>query len=152
MNAPTDKAAILASLPVRPDEDPFAVTIGDFYRRWFNLLDDLNTLINTVKRLEGTEDEVWVPAWSTVAQKYEQEAKAAVARGDRNAARRSCARSKSSSLAAWAAVRPSSTISVEYPAALKPFSRNEAIPGSSSAIRILATTLPLRRERRGGRW
>ena len=87
MNAPSDKAALLASLPVRPDEDPFAVTIGGFYRRWFNLLDDLKPLIDTVKRLEGTEDEVWVPAWSTVAQKYEQEAEAAVARGDRNAAR-----------------------------------------------------------------
>jgi len=36
-----DKAAILAKLPVRPDEDPFSVTIGGFYRRWFNLIDDL---------------------------------------------------------------------------------------------------------------
>jgi pimeloyl-ACP methyl ester carboxylesterase len=83
-----DKAAILASLPVRPDEDPFAVTIGGFYRRWFNLLDDLQPLLDTVKRLEGTEDETWVPAWSAVAQRYEKEAEAAIARGDRDAARR----------------------------------------------------------------
>ena len=34
-----DKAAVLANLPVRPDEDPFIVAIGGFYRRWFNLLD-----------------------------------------------------------------------------------------------------------------
>jgi len=85
---PTDKSAILASLPVRPDEDPFAVTIGGFYRRWFNLLDDLQPLLDTVKRLEGTEDEVWVPAWSAVAKKYEQDAEAAAARGDRAGARR----------------------------------------------------------------
>lgn len=85
---PADKAAILASLPVRPDEDPFAVTIGGFYRRWFNLLDDLEPLLDTVKKLEGTEDEMWVPAWSAVAQRYEKEAEAAVARGDRDAARR----------------------------------------------------------------
>src|SRR3712207_62509 len=88
MNAPSDKAAILASLPVRPDEDPFAVTIGGFYRRWFNLLDDLQPLLDAVKRLEGTEDEMWVPAWSAVAKKYEEEAEAAVTRGDRAAARR----------------------------------------------------------------
>ena len=41
-----DKAAILASLPVRGDENPFAVTIGGFYRRWFNLVDDLQALID----------------------------------------------------------------------------------------------------------
>jgi dienelactone hydrolase len=88
MNAPTDKAALLASLPVRPDEDPFAVTIGGFYRRWFNLLDDLQPLVDTVMRLEGTEDEAWVPAWSSVAKKFEQAAEEAAARGDRAAARR----------------------------------------------------------------
>jgi dienelactone hydrolase len=88
MNAPTDKAALLASLPVRPDEDPFAVTIGGYYRRWFNLLDDLQPLVDTVKRLEGTEDEAWVPAWSSVAKKFEQAAEEAAARGDRAAARR----------------------------------------------------------------
>ena len=83
-----DKAAILASLPVRPDEDPFVVAIGGFYRRWFNLLDDLQPLLDTVKKLEGTEDEMWVPAWSAVAQRFEKEAEAAIGRGDRTAARR----------------------------------------------------------------
>jgi dienelactone hydrolase len=83
-----DKAAILATLPVRPDEDPFVVATGGFYRRWFNLLDDLRPLIETVKGLEGTEDEAWVPAWSAVAQRFEKEAEAASARRDRAAARR----------------------------------------------------------------
>jgi len=83
-----DKAEVLASLPVRPDEDPFVVAIGGFYRRWFNLLDDLAPLLETVKRLEGTEDEVWVPAWSAVAERYETEGTAALERGDGGAARR----------------------------------------------------------------
>jgi hypothetical protein len=83
-----DKAAILATLPVRPDEDPFVVAVGGFYRRWFNLLDDLEPLIDTVAALQGTEDEAWVPAWSAVAARYEREAEAALALGNRDAARR----------------------------------------------------------------
>src|SRR5581483_11415193 len=83
-----DKAAILASLPVAADENPYAVTIGGFYRRWFNLLDDLAPLIETVKRIEGSEDETWVPAWSAVAARFEKEAEAKLASGDRQAARR----------------------------------------------------------------
>lgn len=83
-----DKAAILASLPMRPDEDPFVVAIGGFYRRWFNLLDDLQPLLDTVAKLKGTEDEDWVPAWNAVAAPFEKEAEAALARGDRAAARR----------------------------------------------------------------
>ena len=83
-----DKAAILAKLPVKPDEDPFAVTIGGFYRRWFNLVDDMQLLIDTVKTLKNTEDEDWVPAWSAVARRYEKAAEDAAARGDRGAARR----------------------------------------------------------------
>ena len=69
-----DKAAILAALPVKPSEDPFAVTIGGFYRRWFNLIDDLQLLIETVGTLKSTLDEDWVPAWSAVAERYEKEA------------------------------------------------------------------------------
>jgi pimeloyl-ACP methyl ester carboxylesterase len=82
-----DKAERLAALPVRADEDPFAVTIGGFYRRWFNLIDDLDVLSKTVAGLKGTEDEEWVPAWSAAAEPYEKEATAALARGDREAAR-----------------------------------------------------------------
>src|SRR4051812_35152912 len=94
MAAAQDKAAILASLPVKPDEDPFTVAIGGFYRRWFNLLDDLQPLIDTVKKLEGTEDEAWVPAWSAVAQRFEKAADEALASGDRTAARRALLEAK----------------------------------------------------------
>ncbi len=82
-----DKAAQLAVLPVRANEDPFVVAIGGFYRRWFNLVDDLQPMLDTVAGLKGTEDEDWVPAWSAVAEPYEKEAEAALKRGDKAAAR-----------------------------------------------------------------
>jgi len=82
-----DKAAILATLPVRADEDPYVVAIGGFYRRWFNLIDDMQLLIDTVAQVKGTEDEDWVPVWSEVAQRYEKAADAAAAKGDKAAAR-----------------------------------------------------------------
>ena len=82
-----DKAAILASLPTRADEDPTVVGIGGFYRRWFNLIDDLQLLIDTVAQVRGTEDEDWVPLWSSVAERYEKDAAALLARGDRAGAR-----------------------------------------------------------------
>ncbi|HXF65292.1 MAG TPA: alpha/beta fold hydrolase [Burkholderiales bacterium] len=92
--ARSDKAAILARLPVRPDEDPFVVAVGGFYRRWFNLVDDLQVLIDTVATLRGTEDEDWVPAWSAVAERYERQAEAAAAREDRCGARRAWLQAK----------------------------------------------------------
>jgi fermentation-respiration switch protein FrsA (DUF1100 family) len=91
----SSKTAMLAALPVRPDEDPFIVAIGGFYRRWFNLVDDLQPMIDTVAKLKGTEDEDWVPAWSEVAQRYEKEADAALAKGDKAAARRAFLHAKS---------------------------------------------------------
>jgi hypothetical protein len=85
--ATTNKTEMLAKLPVRPDEDPFVVAIGGFYRRWFNLVDDLQPMLDTVATLKGTEDEDWVPAWSAVAARYEKDAEAALQRGDKEAAR-----------------------------------------------------------------
>ncbi len=93
--ARTDKAAILAKLPIKPNEDPFEVTIGGFYRRWFNLIDDIPLLIETVKTLKSTEDEDWVPAWSAVAARIEKDAEAALARGDRAGARSAFLQAKS---------------------------------------------------------
>jgi dienelactone hydrolase len=85
--ATNNKAEMLAKLPVRPDEDPFVVATGGFYRRWFNLVDDLQPMLDTVATLKGTEDEDWVPAWSAVAARYEKDAEAALKRGDKAAAR-----------------------------------------------------------------
>ena len=82
-----DKAAQMAALPIRADEDPFVVAIGGFYRRWFNLIDDLQVLIDTVKTVKGTEDEDWVPVWSAVAERYEKEAEALLKKRKRAEAR-----------------------------------------------------------------
>ena len=90
-----DKTAMLAKLPVRPDEDPFVVAIGGFYRRWFNLVDDLQPMLDTVATLKGTEDEDWVPAWSAVAARYEKDAEAALQRGDKQVARNAFVQAKS---------------------------------------------------------
>jgi hypothetical protein len=90
-----DKAAILASLPVRADEDPLVVAIGGFYRRWFNLIDDLQLLIDTVAKVQATEDEDWVPVWNEVAARYEKQAQDALANGDRAGARNAFLQAKS---------------------------------------------------------
>jgi hypothetical protein len=82
-----DRTAQLAALPVKANEDPFIVANGGFYRRWFNLVDDIQPIIDTAANLKATEDEDWVPAWSAVADRYEREAEAAVARADGAAAR-----------------------------------------------------------------
>ena len=85
--ATSNKTEMLAKLPVRADENPFVVAIGGFYRRWFNLVDDLQPMLDTVATLKGTEDEDWVPAWSVVAARYEKDAESALKRGDRDTAR-----------------------------------------------------------------
>ena len=90
-----DKTTMLAALPVRPGEDPFAVTMGGFYRRWFNLVDDLQPMLDTVPALRSTEDEDWVPPWSAVAERYEHAAEQALSRGDRAAARRALLQARS---------------------------------------------------------
>jgi pimeloyl-ACP methyl ester carboxylesterase len=93
--AKSDKAAILASLPVRADEDPFVVAIGGFYRRWFNLIDDQQLLIDTVAKVKATEDEDWVPVWSEVAARCEKQAEALLEDGNRAAARNAFLQAKS---------------------------------------------------------
>jgi hypothetical protein len=115
-----DKAAILAKLPIKPNEDPFEVTIGGFYRRWFNLIDDLQPLIDTVKTIKSTDDEDWVPAWSAVAARYEKDAETALARGDRAGARNAFLQAKSYySLARFPA--PYHSGSAICPAGMGPF-------------------------------
>ena len=89
-----DRAAILASLPMRADEDPFVVAIGGFYRRWFNLIDDLQLLIDTVAKIKSTEDEDWVPVWSAVGAEYEKKGDALLARKDKTGARQAYVQAK----------------------------------------------------------
>lgn len=88
------KARILASLPMRADEDPFVVGIGGFYRRWFNLIDDMQLLIKTVARIKSTEDEDWVPVWSAVGIEYEKKGDALLQAGNRAGARNAYVQAK----------------------------------------------------------
>jgi len=84
----------LGHLPVRADEDPFTVAVGGFYRRWFNLVDDIGLLQVTVAELTDTVDEEWVPVWSRVARQHIEQAEEALSRGDRSSARRSFLQAK----------------------------------------------------------
>ena len=83
--SPSDR---LAHLPVRAGEDPFTVTVGGFYRRWFTLLDDIDLLTDTVAKLTDTVDEAWVPVWSEVGRRHVEQAEDALAADDRVTARR----------------------------------------------------------------
>ncbi len=79
---------------MRADEDPFVVGIGGFYRRWFNLIDDMQLLIDTVAKIKSTEDEDWVPVWSAVGAEYEKKGDALLARKDRAGARQAYIQAK----------------------------------------------------------
>ena len=69
-----------------PNEDPFVVAHGGFYRRWLSMLDDIEELKQTVARLEGTTEEKWVPVWEEVARRYEDEGDRLESAGDFDAA------------------------------------------------------------------
>src|SRR5690349_23705325 len=46
-----------------PNEDPFVVQHGGFYRRWLSMLDDIEELKAIVARIEATTEDKWVPLW-----------------------------------------------------------------------------------------
>jgi dienelactone hydrolase len=56
-----------------PSEDPFVVAHGGFYRRWFSMIDDITELEETVAKLEGTTQDLWVPVWHEIGRRYEDE-------------------------------------------------------------------------------
>lgn len=56
-----------------PNEDPFLVVHGGFYRRWFSMIDHVEELEATVARLEGTTQDKWVPVWEEVGRRHEEE-------------------------------------------------------------------------------
>ncbi len=151
--ATNNKTEMLAGLPVRPDEDPFVVAIGGFYRRWFNLVDDLQPMLDTVTTLKGTEDEDWVPAWSAVAARYEKEAEAALQRGDKQAARNAFVQAKSYySLARFPApYRGGSAICPPTMSKIKEESYNKYLECFCRASELLDTPPEIIRIRRDGR-
>lgn len=70
-----------------PSEDPFVVQEGGFYRRWLRMLDDHTELHETVAKLTGTTQDVWVPVWHEVGRKHEDEGDRLEAAGDFDGAR-----------------------------------------------------------------
>lgn len=62
-----------ADLPFAPSENPYVVEHGGFYRRWLAMIEDLQVLQDTVGALKGTTDDVWVPTWRAVGERYEKE-------------------------------------------------------------------------------
>jgi len=70
-----------------PSENPFVVQHGGFYRRWFSMIDDLEVLTETVAKLKGSTEDLWVPVWQEVGNRYESEGDAFEAAGDLDAAR-----------------------------------------------------------------
>jgi len=75
------------TLGFAPNEDPFVVQHGGFYRRWLSMLDDLDELKALVAGLEGTTQDKWVPVWRAAGKKYEDEGDRQEAAGNHGKAR-----------------------------------------------------------------
>ncbi|HKZ29970.1 MAG TPA: alpha/beta fold hydrolase [Acidimicrobiia bacterium] len=60
------------TLGFAPNEDPFVVQHGGFYRRWFSMIDDIEELGAIVAKLEGTTEDQWVPAWQEAGSRHEE--------------------------------------------------------------------------------
>ena len=76
------------SLGFAPSENPFVVEEGGFYRRWLRMLDDHAELQETVSHLQGTTEDLWVPVWKEVGDRYEDEGDRLEEDGDWENARR----------------------------------------------------------------
>lgn len=77
-----------------PNEDPFVVVHGGFYRRWFSMIDDIGELEETVAKLEATTEDKWVPVWREVGQRHEAEGDRLEQEGDHEGARRAYLQAK----------------------------------------------------------
>ncbi len=82
------------NLGFTPSENPFVVEHGGFYRRWFSMVDDVDTLIETVAKLEGTTQDLWVPVWKEAGDRYESDGDRLEAAGDYAGARKAYLQAK----------------------------------------------------------
>ena len=83
-----------AALGFAPNEDPFVVVHGGFYRRWFSMIEDIAELEATVARLEGTTEDKWVPVWEEVGRRHEEEGDRLEETGDHEGSRRAYLQAK----------------------------------------------------------
>ncbi len=70
-----------------PNEDPFTVQHGGFYRRWLSMLDDIDELKAIVARIEATTEDKWVPLWHEAGKRYEDDGDRLAASGQHDKAR-----------------------------------------------------------------
>jgi len=70
-----------------PNEDPFVVKHGGFYRRWLSMFDDLDEFSALVAKLEATTEDKWVPLWRAAGASHEAEGDRLSAADDHEAAR-----------------------------------------------------------------
>jgi dienelactone hydrolase len=87
----TEKPDLLGFVP---NEDPFVVAHGGFYRRWFSMIDDLDELKATVGSLEATTEDKWVPVWREAGRRHEDEGDRLTAAGEHDAARKAFLQAK----------------------------------------------------------
>ena len=78
-----------------PNEDPFVVAHGGFYRRWLSMIDDIEELQEAVSRLEGTSEDKWVPVWGEMGRRHEDKGDRLETAGDHEAARKAYLNAKS---------------------------------------------------------
>jgi esterase/lipase len=81
-------------LAFAPNEDPFVIAHGGFYRRWLSMIDDIEELEATVASLEGTTQDKWVPVWEEVGRRHEDEGDRLEEAGDHDASRRAYLQAK----------------------------------------------------------
>lgn len=78
---------LIEELGFAPNEDPFVVQNGGFYRRWLSMVDDIEELKTAVALLEGTTQDKWVPVWRPLARQHEERGDGLEASGDFDGAR-----------------------------------------------------------------
>ena len=84
----------MTDLGFAPNEDPFVVAHGGFYRRWFSMIDDVEELKSLVGRLQGTTEDKWVPVWEEGGRRHEEEGDRREEAGDHEGARSSYLQAK----------------------------------------------------------
>jgi len=83
-----------SELGFAPDEDPFVVQHGGFYRRWFSMIDDVDELKAAVATLTGTTDDQWVPVWRPLGRRHEDRGDQLEAAGEHDSARQAYLQAK----------------------------------------------------------
>lgn len=77
----------MTELGFAPSEDPFVVEHGGFYRRWLNMIEDVDELRSAVASLDSTTQDHWVPVWQELGERHESNGDELEVAGDLGGAR-----------------------------------------------------------------